>query len=306
MKRIVICTSLVAVTLLLFSLVAVAQRPGPSGDPTRRAASGAASDLTNQIGELRAAIARLESIIAARLPQGSVAPAASGGMQGMSGMPGGMMGRRSGAAGGMGGMRGGMMGGGMQGGMMDDMGEMGSMQTAAAGGMAAMEGMDAAEMSMEMGMMGMSPMGQQGGSALQVSSLPGFPGASHIYHIGATGFFLDHPDHISLDTTQQQELNRLKQGALLAKASTQRKINEAEQQLWELTAADQPDAEQVKAKVEEIANLRGQQRLDFIRAVGEAAQVLADDQRQILLGLMQPAEKPLKTDPHQGHSPPSK
>lgn len=209
-------------------------------------------------------------------------------------------------AGGMGSGMGMGAAGGMQGGMMDDMGEMGPMQPAAAGGMAAMEGMDAAEMSMEMGMMGMSSMGQQGGSALRVSSLPGFPGASHIYHIGATGFFLDHPDHMTLDTTQQQELNRLKQGALLAKASTQRKINEAEQQLWQLTAADQPDAEQIKAKVEEIANLRGQQRLDFIRAVGEAAQVLTDEQRQILLGLAQPSEQPQPADPHQGHSPPSK
>ena len=29
------------------------------------------------------------------------------------------------------------------------------------------------------------------------SALPGFPGQSHLYHIGATGFFLDHPEHIT-------------------------------------------------------------------------------------------------------------
>lgn len=166
--------------------------------------------------------------------------------------------------------------------------------------------MDSAEMSMEMGM---GPMGQQGGvnaGGLQASSLPGFPGASHIYHIGATGFFLDHPEHILLETAQQQELNRLKQSALLAKASTQRKVNEAEQQLWELTGADQPDADQIQAKVDEIAKLRGQQRLDFIRAVGESAKILTDEQRQILLGLRESGQPPDRAQNHQAHSPPSK
>ncbi|MBI2827200.1 MAG: periplasmic heavy metal sensor [Planctomycetia bacterium] len=124
--------------------------------------------------------------------------------------------------------------------------------------------------------------------------------------MGATGFFLDHPEHISLETAQQQELNRLKQAALLAKASTQRKINEAEQQLWELTSADEPDADQIQAKIEEIAKLRAQQRLDFIRAVGEAAKVLTDEQRQMLLGFMGPGEPPQQPKDHQSHSQPVK
>lgn len=215
-------------------------------------------------------------------------PGAGGGMQGIGGMRGRMMGRKPNA-------------GNIRGAMMDD--DMGEMPTASGGAMAGgMEGMDAAEMSMEMGMMGMGSMGQQGGAGmggLRTSALPGFPGASHVYHIGATGFFLDHPEHISLDTAQQQELNRLKQGALLAKASTQRKINEAEQQLWELTAADQPDAETIEPKVEEIAKLRAQQRLDFIRAVGEAAKVLTDEQRKAILGTAKPQD-------HKAHSPSSK
>lgn len=182
---------------------------------------------------------------------------------------------------------------------------MGEMPPASGGTMAG--GMDSGEMSMEMGMMGMGSMGQQGGSGgLRASSLPGFPGASHIYHVGATGFFLDHPNHIALDTTQQQELNRLKQSALLAKASRQRKVNEAEQQLWELTAADQPDADQIQSKVEEIAKLRGEQRLDYIRAVGEAAKVLRDDQRQTLLGLRESDQSPPQAKDHQTHSQPSK
>jgi Spy/CpxP family protein refolding chaperone len=298
MNRFLSCLLSVTVLSLVHSLAADAQTALPN-QPTRPQQSppnpDAAPDLSTQIAELRAAIARLEASIAQR---SAGRPSASGGMQG------GMMGRKPGGAGAMGGMMGAGMGmggaGAMQGGMMDDMGEM--MPMASAGGM---QGMDSGEMSMEMGMMGMMGMGSMGPqrdsamSGLRASSLPGFPGASHVYHIGATGFFLDHPEHISLDTAQQQELNRLKQSALLAKASTQRKINEAEQQLWELTAADQPDADQIQAKVEETAKLRGQQRLDFIRAVGEAAKVLTDEQRQILLGLMQPGQQ-------QAHSHPSK
>lgn len=296
------CFSVIVIAMVAFPVASHAQRANPPANQPRSPAPAAAAsnnptDLAAQIAELRSAITRLESSIGAGQQQ---TPKASGGMQGMSGMKGGMMGRKSAAGGGMNGMaKGGA--GAMKGGIMDD--DMGEMPPASGGAMAGgMEGMDSAEMGMEMGMMGMGSMGQQSGSGgLRASSLPGFPGASHIYHIGATGFFLDHPQHISLDTTQQQELNQLKQSALLAKASTQRKVNEAEQQLWELTGADQPDADQIQAKVEEIAKLKAQQRLDYIRAVGEAAKVLTDEQRQILLGLMQPGQQQ-----QQGHVHPSK
>jgi hypothetical protein len=43
------------------------------------------------------------------------------------------------------------------------------------------------------------------------SALPGFPAASHIYHIGATGFFLDHAQHINLSAEQQVQLNKIKE-----------------------------------------------------------------------------------------------
>ena len=81
----------------------------------------------------------------------------------------------------------------------------------------------------------------------------------------------------------------MKQKALTAKASAQRKVEEAEQQLWELTGADQPDVAQIETKLREAEKLRGDQRLAFIRSVGEAAQVLTDDQRKILIGQAQPA-----------------
>jgi Spy/CpxP family protein refolding chaperone len=138
----------------------------------------------------------------------------------------------------------------------------------------------------EMGMMGMMGMGSMKGmgKVQKTAALPGFPGASHVYHIGATGFFLDHPEHVTLTTKQQTALNGLKEKALLEKSTFQRKIEEAEQELWTLTASDQPDAAKIEAKVREVEKLRGDQRLAFIRAVGEAAKVLTDEQRKALLG----------------------
>ena len=120
------------------------------------------------------------------------------------------------------------------------------------------------------GMMG--GMGGKGGSSMAMpSALPGFPGASHLYHIGATGFFLDHPQHIALTTEQQMRLNQIKEQAALDKASADRSVQEAEQDLWTLTAADQPDNAQIEAKVAEIEKLKGDARLRFIGAIGDAA-----------------------------------
>ena len=41
--------------------------------------------------------------------------------------------------------------------------------------------------------------------------LPGFPGASHLYHVGATGFFLDYSAALKLTTDQQAALKRIKE-----------------------------------------------------------------------------------------------
>jgi hypothetical protein len=87
------------------------------------------------------------------------------------------------------------------------------------------------------------------GKLRMATALPGFPGASHIYRVGATGFFLDHPEHIKLTTRQQADLNRVKEKALLDKSSGQRKIDEAEQELWALTASDQQVARRPAAGV---------------------------------------------------------
>ncbi len=245
------------------------------------------------------------------------AVAQAGSMAGMSGdtpAPGGVMGmmatmmdkmvsmmdKMMGGMGGAmpaGGASGGMGGGGM--GMMDDdmmemaaMGSGGAMpSTAPATGMSGGGGMgmmddDMIEMA---GMMGMGGMGSGAAGAMSQSAMPGFPGASHLYHIGATGFFLDHPQHIALTTEQQAALNSAKEQALLAKSTADRAVEQAEQDLWTLTAADQPDATKIEAKLAEIGKLTADKRLAFIRAVGDASKLLTDEQRNSLTGFAPPA-----------------
>ena len=287
--------------------VASGQMPAdsPKGDPA----------VTQQLSTAQSNAAQLKATLAQNSPQAaaSAAPAASAmpGMPGMSSpaaspsqsasMSGGMK------SGGMGddkmmmgkmdmmmqrmdkmmpmmermmGMSGGSMGGGNM--------ASGSMPTGTpapgmtGGGMGMMD-----DDKMEMrGMMGMSAMGNSPAKA--DSALPGFPGASHLYHVGATGFFLDHPQHISLTTDQQVQLNKIKDQAMTAKSAADRSIEQAEQELASLTAADQPDVAKIEAKVRDIAKMAADQRMAFIRAVGEAAKVLTPDQRKSLTGFAPP------------------
>jgi hypothetical protein len=151
--------------------------------------------------------------------------------------------------------------------------------------------MDAAPGGCMMGCMGDSMQKPSMKKMAPNSRLPGFPGASHLYHIGATGFFLDHPQHITLSTQQQSALNRIKEKALLDRANFNRRIEDNEQMLWTLTAADSPDATKIDSKVRAIEKLRSDQRLAFIRAVGEAGKVLTVNQQAALLGTKPPAGK---------------
>ncbi len=130
----------------------------------------------------------------------------------------------------------------------------------------------------------MSRMGAGTHGGLMSSALPGIPGASHIYHVGATGFFLDHSDHIALTVEQQQQLNALKERTLLSQSTWERQIEQVEQELWVLTASDSPEIGAIEAKVREDEGLRCDQRLEFIRAVGKAATVLTEEQRLQLVG----------------------
>lgn len=162
-------------------------------------------------------------------------------------------------------------------------------------GMSGMKGMGGAKqsqgmqgMDMAMGNDSMNAMGAMPGGAMAQSAMPGVPGVSHLYHIGAAGFFLDHQEHIQLSAEQQKKLNQIRENALLEKATADRNVEEAEQQLWKLTAAEQPDLAQIEAKVREIEKLRGDQRLTLIRPVVEAAKALTQEQTKILLGTAEP------------------
>lgn len=165
------------------------------------------------------------------------------------------------------------------------------------GPMAGSPGMGMGMMGGEMGMMkGMMRMG----AMPRMSGLPGFPGASHIYHIGATGFFLDHPSHITLTPEQQAQLNQIRESALLEQATLQRQIDQAEQELWQLTASDTPDAAKIEAKAREIAKLQADQRIAFIHAVGKAAGALTEEQRKQLTGMLPPSSASMGQTTPQG------
>jgi hypothetical protein len=269
--------------------------------------------LLQQISQLKAKVAQLEASLAANAPAPAAAPMAGmksatpspmtapDGMAGMAAPPAGamnkmammekMMDKMMSMGDGAMPPPAPMSGGGM--GMMDMDDKMkmggGAMPAGApAAGMSAGGGMGMDQMEMA-GMMGMGAMPSGAAGAMSQSVLPGFPGASHLYHIGATDFFLDHPQHVTFTTEQKAALNKAKEQALLAKSTTDRAADQAEQELWSLTAADQPDAAKIEAKIREIAKLRGDERLAFIRAVGDASKLLTDEQRKILTGFAQPA-----------------
>ena len=86
-------------------------------------------------------------------------------------------------------------------------------------------------------------------------------------------------------------LKRVKERALQDRTTAQRRIDQAEQELYMVTGADKPDTTQIQEKVAEIEKLRVDQRMNLIRAVGEAANVLTHDQHQALLGTMTPNQK---------------
>lgn len=134
----------------------------------------------------------------------------------------------------------------------------------------------------------MEMMGRMAGSASQQSPLPGFPGASHLYHVGSTDYFLDHVEAIGLDVEQRRRLGQIREQAQMEGATFERQVMEAEQDLWQLTAADQPEIDAIEAKVREIETLRGNKRISFIRSVGAAAEVLTTAQRQQLVGAADP------------------
>ena len=122
------------------------------------------------------------------------------------------------------------------------------------------------------------------------SAMPGQPGTSHLYHIGSTGFFLNHSQHITLTQDQVMTLSLLKEKSMLGRVLMQQQMDQAEQEIYAMTSADQPDTSKIQAKVAQIEKLRGEERMNFIRAVGEATHVLSHAQYLALMGTM-PAVK---------------
>ena len=240
-------------------------------------ASSDAPTITEQIAQLRASVARLEAQVERERR------AIGGGKDGMGGKGMGAGGQQASPMGGGKGNKGGMGSGGKGGGM-------------GSGGMNGMRGQGGQESKGGMGggqkgggkMMGdatgTSAMGTMTGSASLQASLPGFPGASHLYHIGAGSFFLDHDEHIMLSIEQRADLGQIREQSQLQSATFDRQIAELEQELWVLTASDTPDIVQIEEKIRQIAKSGGDQRIAFIRSVGIAAQVLSEDQRGILVG----------------------
>ena len=227
--------------------------------------------LAQQLSQLQARVAQLEAALAKSMPAMAAPPAAAIPAPAMAGMSAGAA--PPGGANNMMGMMDKMMG------MMDKMmPPSGGAPMPSGGSMTA----PAANMNSMSG----------GAASMTQSSVPGVPGASHLYHIGVTGFFLDHPQHITLTMEQQAGLNKAKEHALLAKSAADRAVEQAEQALWLLTAADQPDATQIEAKIREIEKLRGDGRLAFVRAVGDASKLLTEEQRKILTGFAPPAAAP--------------
>ena len=121
-------------------------------------------------------------------------------------------------------------------------------------------------------------------SKSMASALPGFPGVSHLYHIGATGFFLDHHEHLDLTTEQHKKLRLIANEAEQTVEGLQRKVDAGEKNLFDLTGADLPDIQKIKVQIEELEKWRSEQRLAFIRSVGFAVQTLTPSQRSALVG----------------------
>ena len=128
-------------------------------------------------------------------------------------------------------------------------------------------------------MLGQPPMASGSGAS---GGLPSATGAPHIYHLGADTFFLDQATAIGLTDEQQKRLTALKEKSAVAYATTQRKIDQGEQDLWVLSSSEAPDITKIETKIGEIARLAGQQRMDFLRTVGGAVGVLSDAQRKAI------------------------
>lgn len=101
----------------------------------------------------------------------------------------------------------------------------------------------------------------------------------HLLHVGATDFFLDHQQHLGITPDQKALLETIKRDASNQKTNSEGEIDKAEEQLWQLTSADQPNGMDIDSKVQEVAQLRAAEQVAFIHSVSAASNVLTSEQR---------------------------
>jgi hypothetical protein len=115
--------------------------------------------------------------------------------------------------------------------------------------------------------------------------------APHLLHVGAKDFFLDQSRHLRLTPEQKVNLENIKSDEMQRKVTSQKKIDMEQQELWQLTSAEQPNSAQIDSKVQEIAMLNGDQQIAFIHSVSEAAAVLNDEQKAAAVNSMSDGTK---------------
>ncbi len=100
-----------------------------------------------------------------------------------------------------------------------------------------------------------------------------------LLHLGAKDFFLDQAQHIGLTPEQKVSLEKVKSASVGDRAATQKQVDVAQQELWQLTSADQPNTPEIDVKVREIAKMQADEQLTFIHAVSTASGLLTPEQR---------------------------
>ena len=143
------------------------------------------------------------------------------------------------------------------------------------------KGMMCKKMMRSTSMMGQPPMSQVG-SMQTTDSLPGYPYAPHLYHLGEVEFFLDHTQDLSLSSQQSAALSAIKNEWMAQHEAITEQISTQEEALWQATAQGQPDIVEIRKKITEIETLNGQLRLTFITRVGEAVHILTHEQVGVL------------------------
>ncbi|WP_353070704.1 hypothetical protein [Tunturiibacter gelidiferens] len=103
--------------------------------------------------------------------------------------------------------------------------------------------------------------------------------ASPLLHVGAKDFFLDHAKHLNLTPDQKMSLEMIKSSALKHQSTTEMQVAQAQQELWQLTSAEQPVSAQIDGKVWEIAKLNADEQIAFIHSVSASSAVLTADQQ---------------------------